>query len=96
MGDGLQVETAVLRDAGRSLRSLHRELDGAEDIADVGSRVIAHDRLRDRLGDFASNWDQRRTEMAALIEGLGTAAEDAATAYERIEAELVGALMGER
>ncbi len=81
---------------GRSLRSLHRELAGAEDIADVGAGVIAHDRLRDRLRDFASNWDHRRTEMAVMIQGLGAAAEDAATAYERIETELVGALVVER
>ena len=95
MSDGLQVDTAVLHDAGRSLRVLHGEFDRAEDIADVGSDVIAHGRLRNRLGDFASNWDKRRGEMVAMIEGLGTAAEDAATAYERIETELVAALAGD-
>ncbi|MGY1718939.1 hypothetical protein ACI8AG_07820 [Blastococcus sp. SYSU DS0552] len=96
MTDGLEVETPVLRDAGRALLVVYREFDGARDTADVGSDVIAHDRLRDRLREFGSNWDHRRTEMAGLVEGLGQAAQDAAEVYERIETELVTALAGER
>ena len=96
MSDGLEVDTSVLHDAGRSLLVLYREFDGARDIADVGSDVIAHDRLRERLYDFATSWDNRRIEMARMIEGLGHAAEDAATAYDRIETELVAALAGEK
>jgi hypothetical protein len=96
VSDGLEVETAVLREAGRSLRAVHEAFTGARDTADVGSDVIAHARLRDRLHDFGANWDRRRTEMATMIEGLGTAAEGAATAYERIESELVAALQGQR
>ncbi|MGY1723576.1 hypothetical protein [Blastococcus sp. SYSU DS0533] len=96
MSDGLEVETAVLRDAGRALLVVHGELDGARDTADVDGGVIAHDRLRERLRQFGSGWDRRRTEMAGLIAGLGRAAQDAADVYERIETELVAALAGER
>ncbi|MGY1826867.1 MULTISPECIES: hypothetical protein [unclassified Blastococcus] len=96
MGDGLEVETAVLRDAGRALLVVHGELDGARDTADVGGDVIAHDRLRERLREFGGNWDRRRTEMTGLIAGLGQAAQDAAEVYERIETELVAALAGQR
>ncbi|MCF6743710.1 hypothetical protein E9529_05355 [Blastococcus sp. KM273128] len=96
MGDGLEVETAVLRDAGRALLVVHGAFDGARDAADVGRDVIAHDRLRERLREFGSGWDRRRTEMAGLITGLGQAAQDAAELYERIETELVAALAGER
>ena len=92
----LEVETSVLHDAGRSLRVVHREFDGAREVADVDRDVIAHDRLRNRLHEFASSWDGRRTEMATMIEGLGQAAKDAATTYERIETELVAAMAGEK
>lgn len=94
--DALKVETSVLRDAGRSLLLVYREFDAARDVADVGGDVIAHGPLRDRLYDFATSWDGRRIEMARQIEGLGQAATDAATAYERIETELVAAMAGER
>ncbi|MDP5183494.1 hypothetical protein QOZ88_12685 [Blastococcus sp. BMG 814] len=96
MSDGLEVETAVLRDAGRALLVVHGEFDGARDTADVGADVIAHGGLRERLGEFGSNWDRRRTEMAGLIAGLGQAAQDAAEVYERIETELIAAMAGER
>ncbi|MGQ4818915.1 hypothetical protein ACQ1ZK_17580, partial [Enterococcus faecium] len=49
----LEVETSVLHDAGRSLLVVHREFVEARDVADVGGDVIAHDRLRDRLHEFA-------------------------------------------
>lgn len=92
----LEVETSVLHAAGRSLLVLHQEFEGARDAADVGRYVIAHDRLRDRLHEFATSWDGKRIEMATLIEGLGQAAKDAATTYERIETELVAAMAGEK
>jgi len=94
VSDGLEVDTSVLLAAGRSLVVVHREFQDARNTADVGSDVIAHDRLRDRLHDFATSWDKKRDEMATMIEGLGRAAEDAATVYERIETELVAALAG--
>ena len=96
MSDGLEVETSVLHDAGRSLLVVYREFEGARDTADVGSDVIAHGPLRERLHEFATSWDGRRLEMARMIEGLGEAAEDAADVYERIETELVAVLAGEK
>ncbi|MDK3257881.1 hypothetical protein [Blastococcus capsensis] len=96
MSHRLEVETSVLHDAGRSLLVVHREFVEARDVADVGGDVIAHDRLRDRLHEFATSWDSRRIEMATMIEGLGQAAKDAATTYERIESELVAAMAGEK
>ncbi|TYP83652.1 hypothetical protein [Blastococcus xanthinilyticus] len=96
MNDGLEVETSVLHDAGRALVVVYQEFEGARDTADVGSDVIAHARLRDRLAEFATSWDGRRIEMAGMIEGLGKAAEDAADVYERIETELVAVLAGEK
>ena len=86
----------MLLAAGRSLRAVYGELDGARDTADVGIDVIAHRGLRDRVHDFGSGWDAARTKLTTAIEGLGKAAEDAAELYERIEAELVGALAGKR
>ena len=42
MSDGLEVDTAVLNDAGRNLMVVFQEFSDARTIADVGSDVIAH------------------------------------------------------
>jgi hypothetical protein len=94
VGDRLQVETSVLREAGRLLRDVYGALSSARDTADVGSDVIAHGGLRNRVHDFGAGWDTSRTEIMKAIEGLGRSAEGAADAYEQIETELVGALEG--
>jgi hypothetical protein len=92
----LKVSTADLRAAGAYLLAVYREFSAAGKIADTGAEAVAHDRLRDRLRDFAANWDDRRDEICASINGLGEAAEAAAEVYEEIERELVRALRGER
>jgi hypothetical protein len=94
VGDRLQVETSVLREAGRSLRAVYGELSSARDTADVGADVIAHGGLRERVHDFGSGWDTSRNHIMAAIEGLGRSAEGAADAYEEIEIDLVAALEG--
>jgi hypothetical protein len=88
----LKVSTADLRAAGAYLLAVYREFSAAGKIADTGAEAVAHDRLR----DFAANWDDRRDEICASINGLGEAAEAAAEVYEEIERELVRALRGER
>lgn len=90
----LKVETSVLRDAGRSLRAVYNEFKEADNAASPGRDVIAHNKLRDRLDEFADNWDDRRKEMQSSIEGLGESAEAAADAYEQLETEFVKNLEG--
>lgn len=94
MGD-LLVDTDVLHDAGRSLRRVYEDFKSAGDDARPPESVIAHGRLRERLEEFADNWDNRRREMTKDIEGLGELAEGAATEYERLETELARALEGQ-
>ena len=90
----LQVDTAVLHQAGAGLRAVYREFRDAGEHARPGAEVIAHDGLRDRLEEFADGWDDRRTRMAEGIEALGEIATQAAEAYEEIEQHLVAALEG--
>lgn len=92
----LKVETEVLWEAGSSLRTVYEAFKDADGRAEPDRSVIAHDKLRDRLDDFADNWDDRREKMQGQIEGLGEAAEQAATAYEEIETEFVKALEGQK
>lgn len=92
----LRIDTATLRKAGRSLRTVHQEFDKADDNARPGRSVIAHNRLRDRLEEFADSWDDRRKEMTANIEGLGEFAEGAGDTFEQLEDEFVAALAGKK
>ena len=95
VGD-LRIDTETLRAAGRSLRAVYQEFDKADDNARPGKSVIAHDRLRDRLEEFADSWDDRRKEMTANIEGLGEFAQGAGDAFEQLEDECVAALEGKK
>lgn len=93
MGD-LLVDTEVVAEAGRSLRTVYQEFKDAGDHASPGSGVLAHDRLRDRLEEFADNWDDKRQDMTRVIEGLGEIAEAAAEAFEELEDSFVAAMEG--
>lgn len=95
MGD-LKVDTDVLWDAGSSLRTVYDAFKDADGRAEPDREVIAHGKLRDRLDDFADNWDDRREKMLGEIEGLGDIAEGAAEAYEEIETEFTKALEGQK
>jgi hypothetical protein len=92
----LKVDTEVLWEAGSSLRTVYEAFKDADGRADVDRSVIAHGTLRDRLDDFADNWDDKREKMQGEIEGLGEIAEGAAESYERIETEFVAALEGQK
>jgi hypothetical protein len=94
MTDRLAVDTAILRETGAALRTCHQEFSHAAESARPDRSIIAHPGLRDRLEDFADNWDDRRTEMINAIEGLSDAASGAADVYENVEEELVKALEG--
>ena len=94
--DGLQVDTAVLHDAGRSLAAVWRELESAPGTTDPGADVVAHDRLRDRLRHIGSGWDRARRDTIDALQTLGESAVAAAQTYERLDTELAGALWGGR
>lgn len=93
-GDGVRVRTGDLRTAGESLLACYQEFRSAQQLAERGAEAVAHPRLADALGTFASEWDDRRDEICHAIEGLGDAATNAAEVYEEIEHQLVSALRG--
>lgn len=90
--DGLQVETAVLREAGAALAVVQAELGAAPAVADPPPQVLAHVSLRERLRHVGAGWDRRRLETAEAVAGLGQAAVAAAGTYERLETELARCL----
>ncbi len=99
MGDipatDLKLNTADLRAAGEDLLAVYREFSNAGPIAEAAADAIAHGRHRDRLREFADNWDDRGEQICDSINGLGEAAHEAAKVYEEIELELVRSLRGD-
>lgn len=95
VSDGdLRVRTRDLAATGDALRLLAGELSGAERLVDDHRRAVGHDLLVRRLEEFQGNWDDRRQDLVASIEGLGDAARAAADGFEEIERGLVAALEG--
>lgn len=90
----LRVCTSELAETGSALRLLAGELSGAERIVDDHRAAVGHELLVRRLEQFQGNWDDRRQDLVASIEGLGDAARAAADGFEEIEAGLVASLEG--
>ncbi|MFD1825191.1 MULTISPECIES: hypothetical protein [Mumia] len=94
MADRIAVDTDVLNEAGRGLRRTYEGFEQTNAWSRPDRETIAHNSLRDRLEEFADNWDDKREDMMEAIKGLGEAAEAAAEAFENLEDEFVKALEG--
>jgi len=90
----LNIDTAVLREAGAQLRIVATEFVHANVRSDDVAEAVGHDRLAERIRDFAHNWDDKREQM---VEGVGQLAEIASgvgEVFEQVETEFVKALEG--
>ncbi|MGN8244383.1 hypothetical protein ACTHAM_001286 [Cellulomonas soli] len=95
MSDRLTVDTAALREAGTSLRTVASEFDGANANSDDVASHVGHAGLADCLRDFAHGWDDRRGKMVESIAGLADACTGIGDGFEDLDAEFARALTGQ-
>lgn len=93
MGD-LEVDVPMLTETGHALRFVATELEGAPDIADSYADALGSPKLRDRVHEFGSNWDNNRKEIVGAIQGLADLSTGAGEAADQIERELRATLTG--
>ncbi|MGH3384932.1 MAG: hypothetical protein ACRDO1_10175 [Nocardioidaceae bacterium] len=93
-GERIQVEPDDLIDTGKALRYVATEFDAAGDISEEYGEIVGHSGLKDKLEDFADNWDDKRAEMLEAINGLGEASEGIGSAFVDADNQLYDALMG--
>lgn len=92
----LEVDTAVLIDAGSSLRVVAAEFEHADNNSESAADAVGHNDLADRVREFADNWDIRRGEMMQKIATLAEAASQAGESFEQLDRDLAAALRGEK
>ncbi|MBO9556330.1 hypothetical protein [Cellulomonas sp.] len=95
MGDVLKVDTAALREAGTSLRTVAAEFDRANAHSDDVASHVGHAGLSDAIKHFAHGWDDRRAKMVDSIAGLADACTGIGDGFEDLDREFAKALRGE-
>jgi uncharacterized protein YukE len=95
MGDRLTIDTAVLREAGASLRLVAAEFDDADAHSDAAAEVVGHQELASAVRDFAHGWDDRRAELVQDIASLAQACEGIGDGFEDLDRQFAAALRGD-
>jgi hypothetical protein len=91
---GFRVDYETLAEHGAALSALHAEFATAEDAMADAAAALGCDELATELGRFASNWSDKRDEIAARLGGLAELATWAATVYADTELRLATTMLG--
>ena len=90
----LDIDTAVLTDAGGQLRLVATEFVHANVRSDDVADAVGHGQLAERIREFAHNWDDKREQMVESVGQLAEIACGVGEVFERLETEFVKALEG--
>ncbi|WP_128375980.1 hypothetical protein [Streptomyces cavernae] len=95
MGEHTKVDDLdVIKSVSKGLNSIVEELERLDDEDKYGwsREVIGHEELTNRLDDFATNWDYKRSKLEEELKKLAGITKAAAEAYEQIDTDLANAL----
>lgn|SRR3954465_455525 len=92
MGDRLKADLDHIRQAGNAIKHLNDEFRNAGDIVGDYDGALGDDHLRDKLHEFASNWDVHRKRLTEDLDTFAKWALDAADAYAHGDKQLADAL----
>ena len=95
MADGTRIDDLnVIKSVSTGLSKIVGELERLDEKGKYGwtQEVIGHEELTDRLNDFASNWDYKRSKLEEELKKLSGITKAAAEAYETIDTELADAV----
>jgi hypothetical protein len=84
------VDYDQLAEHGKQLAALRDEFNGIEDNAASYEWAIGHGGVADKLGTFASNWSDKRGELAEGLDGIAQCATGAADGYCQVDTDTAG------
>lgn len=82
------VDVAALLEMAGRLRGLEREFDELGGALEASEAAVGSPEVADRLGEFASNWSDKRQEIAELLQSVAGYATMAGEGYAEVEAQL--------
>ncbi|POX57084.1 hypothetical protein C3489_02210 [Streptomyces sp. Ru71] len=95
MADGTRIDDLnVIKSVSTGLQKIVDELERLDDDDKYGwsREVIGHEELANRLNDFATNWDYKRSKLEEELKKLAGITKAAAEAYEQIDTDLANAV----
>jgi len=84
-GDGFTVDYVALGDLAQQLANLRGEFEQGDDALGPLLGALSHDRLRDKLRDFADNWSDKREGIVERLNQTAAFAQSAADAYRTVD-----------
>lgn len=91
----LNVDTTSVRNLAGNLNVVKSTLSSAQASSGAVAGMVGNARLAGVITDFASKWDDRRTELIDQVDQLNSAATSIADAFEQVDSELARALTEE-
>ncbi|MFF1676060.1 hypothetical protein ACFVYG_08510 [Streptomyces sp. NPDC058256] len=84
----------MIKSVSTGLSKIVDELERLDDKGKYGwsQEIIGHEELTNRLNDFATNWDYKRSKLEEELKKLSGITKAAAEAYEMIDTELANAV----
>jgi hypothetical protein len=91
---GYSVDYDELAEHGARLAALRDEFRGIEDNTSSYEWAVGHGGVADRLGSFASNWSDKRDQLAEGLDGVAQCATGAADGYCQVDTDIAGNIAG--
>ncbi|MEU5598123.1 hypothetical protein [Streptomyces sp. NPDC020298] len=95
MGEKTKVDDLnVIKSVSTGITKIVDELERLDHDDKYGwnQEAIGHEELTDRLNDFATNWDYKRSKLEEELKKLASITKAAADAYEQIDTALADAV----
>jgi hypothetical protein len=90
-----EVDYDALDEHGTQLGALRDEFNGIEDNTEGYVWAIGSGEVSDALRTFASNWSDKRGELAEALDGLSQCAIGAADGYCSVDTDYASAISGD-
>jgi hypothetical protein len=91
---GYRVDYDQLAEHGTQLGALRDEFRGIEDNTAGYEWAVGHDGVADKLATFASNWSDKRDQLAEGLDGLSQCATGAADGYWQVDTDFAANIGG--
>jgi hypothetical protein len=95
VAEQLIVDTEFLRDTGAQIATVKAEFENAKTNSEDVAAAVGHPGLAERVREFASNWDQRRSELVEQLATVHGNLVTAADGFEATDTELAIAIEGD-
>lgn len=90
-----EVDYDALEEHGTQLGVLRDEFRSIEDNTSSYEWALGHGGVADKMSEFASNWSDKRDQLAEALDGVSQIASGAAGGYRETDQQHAGAVSGE-